>query len=270
MSKKIALVTIHGMGTQEDNYYEDLEDRIVKEFGSTVFDSDIELSSVYYQKEFQDNQKRVWDDMQAFPLDNPLMRKFMLYSFGDAGSLEHSYHHEKTTYLDVQRCIRSALDDAYVGLGRQAKPVVVIAQSLGCQVLSNYLWDAQHNKGIFAEPGDAISAEQDSFRRLETCKYLITTGCNIPLFVAGLDKVECFARPNPSFTWHNFYDKDDILGWPLSPLSPSFRDMVDLDEDVNAGSPISSWTPFSHTKYWTDNSVLKHLFRQLRLLIGGE
>jgi len=46
--------------------------------------------------------------------------------------------------------------------------------------------------------------------------------------------------------------------------------MVDLDEDVNAGSPISSWTPFSHTKYWTDNSVLKHLFRQLRLLIGGE
>ena len=30
MAKKIALVTIHGMGTQEDNYYEDLEDRIVK------------------------------------------------------------------------------------------------------------------------------------------------------------------------------------------------------------------------------------------------
>jgi hypothetical protein len=267
MAKKLILVTIHGMGDTRPDYYAELAEKVEGEFGAEVFSTDIELAPVYYQPVLQGNEEEVWLNMNKFPLDKSSLRRFMLYGFGDAGSLEHSFKHEKTTYLGVQDCITDALDDAYTKSGRQPLPVVVIAQSLGCQVLSNYLWDSQHNLGVFAKPSAGVSPDQQSFRKFESCEYLATTGCNIPLFVAGLKKIECFSKPSKNFTWHNFYDKDDVLGWPLSPLSDSYRSMVDLDLDVNAGNIFDSWTAFSHTKYWTDRSVLKHFFRQLALLL---
>ena len=136
------------------------------------------------------------------------------------------------------------------------KPVVIIALSLGCQVLSNYLWDAQHNSYIF-ENTDGIEPGKLDFLRLTSLSNLVTTGCNIPLFVSGINDRICFNKPNPQFKWDNYYDPDDVLGWPLRQLGESFN--IVNDHHINAGGLFTSWNPFSHVKYWTDKDVVSPL-----------
>ena len=43
------------------------------------------------------------------------------------------------------------------------------------------------NKRFFESPDAEIPADQDAFRRLGSCVNFVTTGCNIPIFRAGLD-----------------------------------------------------------------------------------
>lgn len=131
-------------------------------------------------------------------------------------------------------------------------------------MISNYLWDAEKNKNIFGPLSDGGRPATD-WLRLKTLRRLFTTGCNIPLFIAGLDERESFAKPNAEFQWDNYYDADDVLGWPLRQLGPSF-DMVD-DHDINVGGIFTSWNPLSHRDYWSDRDVIRPLADALMSLL---
>lgn len=98
----------------------------------------------------------------------------------------------------------------------------------------------------------------------------LTTGCNIPIFVAAHKErdIRPIARPTPCFEWINVFDPDDTLGWPLQPLSASYAAMAN-DVPVNAGQGMAkwileSWKPFSHLAYWSDAKVLAPLAGLLR------
>lgn len=81
------------------------------------------------------------------------------------------------------------------------------------------------------------------------------------------------------FNWINYFDYDDVLGWPLGPLGAAFdtnnngahgRSYADVATDiqVNAndgllGAFTSSWNPLSHTQYWSDDAVLDAIARAL-------
>jgi len=134
----------------------------------------------------QGNQEEYWEDSNdEHDLHWDFLRKFMIFGFSDAASIEHSLRTDGKLYKDVHQKIATAFDNAYEKIGNQAKPVFVIVHSLGAQEVSNYIWDAQNNKRLFSEPGPGDDAMRD-FRRFSTCKQFITTGCNIPLFKAGL------------------------------------------------------------------------------------
>ena len=57
--------------------------------------------------------------------------------------------------------------------------------------------------------------------------------------------------------WLNFYDPDDILGYPLKPINSDYRKVVTKDIAINAGGFFSSWNPLSHNGYWKDNDFTK-------------
>ena len=269
MEKEVAIITLHGMGEYDPNYYVELRNSLLEGLGTQW--AKVAFEAVQYQPILQNNQSDIWQRMNKFPLDGAILRRFLLFGFADAGSLEYSARSEiNTQYLEVQQQISRALDKAYTALEQQAKPVIIIAQSLGGQVISNYLWDAQLQRGIFAPEhtrNDTASEAQQAFRRLESCTHLLTTGCNIPLFVGGLNPIVAINKPQPEFTWHNYFDKDDVLGWPLSPLSDSYNNLVE-DFEINAGGIFTSWTPFSHTRYWQDNQVLEPLITRIRALLA--
>lgn len=259
--KEVALITLHGMGKEDPDYYEGLMKGLQKEMGENW--EKVSFHPVHYAPVLQGPQDQLWRDMKRESdndLDYNKVRKFFLFSFGDAGVLEYSAHKNEKLYIDVQKLIQQALSNAYSDFGRQAKPVVIFAQSLGCQVISNYLWDAGEGSYVFKNSAGTDPDEID-FLKCKSLKQLFTTGCNIPLFVSGLAERRCFKKPNDDFSWDNYYDPDDVLGWPLKQLGDSYTFI--RDHHINAGSIWTSWNPASHLGYWTDKDIVKPLAETL-------
>ncbi|ARD20856.1 hypothetical protein [Shewanella japonica] len=264
--KKVALITLHGMGKYKPNYYADLEQSLKDMLGDDW--AKVSFQNVQYAPILQDPQNELWNDMSTEPnndLDFVKLRKFLLFGFGDAGTIGYSSNRNREKYIKVQQAIEQTLAQAYLDLSKQEnKPVIILAHSLGCQVISNYIYDAQKDYNLF-ETALSGSEDETKFKKLKSCHHLLTTGCNIPLFVAGIEKANrvAFTRPTTDFIWDNFYDADDVLGYPLKQLGDDYNNMVS-DHEINAGGFLSSWTPFSHSQYWDDKDLLRPLVKTLK------
>lgn len=273
MPKTIALITIHGMGDTERDYYTEFYDAIKKSLGKTTWDK-VAFKPIYYQDIVQGNEEAIFNRMRD-QIDWMKLRKFLLYGFSDAASLEYKKDAADSPYFLTQKTIMQSMDEIFENSGQQELPVIVVAQSLGCQVISSYIWDAtpgrQATNGIWSKDlndGTTTGSPKDKFRRMRSLQRLYTTGCNIPIFVSGHKKIEAISPPNNSFKWHNFFDQDDVLGWPLKPLSESYDELVE-DIPINAsggaiGTIIKSWNPFSHGQYWTDSEVIGHISSSIK------
>ena len=269
MSKVVAIITIHGMGETNPNYHKSFEKELRKYVGQASWDETVHLESVYYQGLLQANQEEYWEEIDdIYSLRWDFLRKFMLFSFSDAVSIEHSLRNDLVLYKAVQQKIATAFDNSFEKLGDESRPVIVVAQSLGCEQISNYIWDAMEGKRLFSTPGTGTS-EQQKFRRLNSCHKLITTGCNIPIFRAGLNTPQLFERPNQNFNWENYFDADDVLGYPMKNLSDSFKVDWISDYKVSVGGFLSGWNPASHGKYWTDKDVVKPIANEITRILNG-
>ncbi len=269
MSKSVAIITIHGMGDTNRDYYMSLKKKLRKYVGKNLWNAEVHLESVFYQDLLQGNQEDYWNEIDdQYNLKWDFLRKFMLFSFADAASIEHSLRNDKKLYLDVHQRIASAFDNAYAALDNDSGPVIVIAHSLGCEQVSNYIWDARTRQRFFEVPDPNISDQQNEFRRLSSCVKFITTGCNIPIFRAGLDDPKLFDRPNTEFNWHNYFDAHDVLGFPIKNLSDFFDVDWIKDEKVSVGGFLTGWNPASHGEYWTDKDVVKPIANYIKSVLG--
>jgi hypothetical protein len=279
--KKIALVTIHGMGETQPDY----ADKLIGEL--TLQAEQLYSTAVYYQDLLQYNEERVWQAV-GFRLRWSKLRRFMLFGFADAAALEHRKETPHSLYHYAQLKIARALFLAKQQLAPDGK-LLLLAHSLGCHVLSCYLWDAQQAKtdvkpcaGIWRDirryqagiSGDAPLTDDDiAFLRGDSLAALITTGCNIPIFVAAhaIDQIQPFSKPTADFIWHNYYDKDDVLGWPLADLSEGYAEIV-TDIEINVGSGLlgwlaASWNPLSHNQYWRDKQIVRAIAARVQALL---
>ncbi len=275
MAKKLAVIAIHGMGDTDENFADPLREN-VRDMLTTAQWADIHFDTIWYQDIFQANQEALFDRSKS-QLDGMFLRRFLLYGISDAAGLEYSRTKPDSAYEITQLRIFETLGRAYQALGAQTGPVVVVAQSLGGQVISNYIWDARKvtpppvTWGLWRHPHDDLSEEELDFRKFGALRTLFTTGCNIPVFVGGLppEEIVPISRPNPHFQWFNYFDEDDVLGWPLQPLNPDggYSTLVQ-DVAINAGGLFSSWNLLSHGKYWTDNDFLRPLTAHLSQLLA--
>ncbi len=287
----VVLLTVHGMGETPRDYAADLEQRLLAQIGAR-FKQQVDLRPVFYQDILQPNEREVWERITASAGGQKTvrfanLRKFLLFGFGDAAGLENRKEDAGSVYELAQMEIAKTLLDAFRANGADT-PLVLLAHSLGCQVLSSYIYDAQKAKsglpvaaGVWRDidhwshalQGRALSAAEKSFLRCESALGWITTGCNIPIFVAAHKEMTIIpiAPPRASFKWLNLYDPDDVLGWPLQPLSQGYRQLVE-DRAINAGHGVidlivRSWNPLSHEVYWRDKQVLAALGLMLTQLM---
>ncbi|WP_229423056.1 hypothetical protein [Telluria aromaticivorans] len=272
------------MGETPPTYADGLMDRLRGQLGAIA--GKVVMRSVYYQKILQDNQYTVWDRTQKrSDVRYADLRKFVLFGFGDAAGLENRKEIPGSVYELAQGEIARTLLSAHAI--RPSMPVVFVAQSLGGQVLSSYIYDAQKaaagrpvGAGIWRNIdawasgalGRSLTASEKTFLAAGTCAGLVTTGCNIPIFVAAHKEMHIIpiAPPTSLFKWINFYDPDDILGWPLQPLSEGYRALVE-DRAINAGGGVASlllrsWNPLAHNSYWDDGTVIAAIAAMLRRL----
>ncbi|MCI5076089.1 hypothetical protein [Oricola sp.] len=276
MTKTVVLLTIHGMGegdtatgeiSSDDDitYPNDMIEAMERTFEERW--QKVEIVKIYYQGFLQPNELDYYRKTQRKMSWHPL-RKLAINGIADAGSLEYSRATEGGPYYLTQGHIMEKLGAAHDNVGGSSPPVVVLAHSLGCEVISNYIWDANKETKTY---GFWEKAERESpqgprleFQKLTTLKAMITTGCNIPMFIAGLRPEERVPidKPTDDFTWDNYYDKDDVLGYPLEALSEDYGKLV-TDHAIRVGNLFTGWNPFSHNEYWKSRTIRNALADQL-------
>jgi pimeloyl-ACP methyl ester carboxylesterase len=270
MSKRIGVLTIHGMGEEGEDFDVQLRRGLKRTLSPRVYD-DLVIQSIWFHEAIGGPQQAVWERMRSTGLRYRFLRDFALFYLSDVTAYEGRAHVADSVYRKVHRIIKRRIDLLAYELGVGERPVVVFAHSLGCQVISNYIWDAQQSLAAGGAPSGIwpeFGGKPNRFQALATMRYLFTTGCNIPLFVSAYERIEAISRPSPVFEWINYYDRDDVLGWPLKPLSTGFPNAYDAvvtqDVEINVG-----YTPLSHMGYWTDKSFLRSTSEKLAELHGS-
>jgi len=265
MAKKLAIVVTHGMGTQERSF----ANPMIGELNDWVDDLGkdpnlIAWRSIYWADILIPQQRKYFQDAKRKgDLDYNFFRQFIINALGDATAYQQVKSSANTTYEDIHTRVAigiTRLNDATKNPnGSNSTPQIIIAHSLGGHIMSNYIWDMQkgHTTG------------SNGFERMETLAGFVTFGCNIPLFTFAYSKVvpiDFPAKQLPPSTknkarWLNFYDPDDILGYPLRPINAAYKNVVSEDKAINVGGFLTSWNPASHGKYWTDNDFTKPVSR---------
>lgn len=281
---QVALLTLHGMGVTLKDYADELQQDLLALLGDAW--QEVAFESVYYQGILQPNQRAVWNRTRAnAKVRGEGLRNFVLSGLSDAVGLESRKERAGSAYelaqLEIARKLLAARDQ----MGGNGA-VVFLTQSLGAHVLSNYLWDAQLPAGRAAAgiwrdidshamdiAGHPLSTEERDFLRGSTLRRWVSTGCNIPIFVAADTQmsIQPIRPPNDDFHWLNIYDPDDALGWPLRPLGSGYEELVD-DRTINAGhgadATARNWALLSHAAYWADKDVLGPLSEMLKELLS--
>lgn len=264
--KRVAVLVIHGIGGQRADFAEPLirgVNREVKRLGADA--SAIAWQPVYWDDLLVPRQqaylKRALKDGR---LNYQRLRQFVVSALGDAGAYRQrpsgtlAGTQSGRTYERVHARIQEQLSGLYHGpLSERPLPLVLMAHSFGGHILSNYVWDSQQT------PDGKLSA----FERMHWLAGFITFGCNIPLFTFAVDKpvpirfpaTRLPARFKEKARWLNFYDPDDVLGWPLKPVSPAYARAVDADIRLQVGGAVSGWTPAAHLLYWRDRRFARHV-----------
>jgi pimeloyl-ACP methyl ester carboxylesterase len=248
MTKTLGVAVIHGMGSQRSRAF---ADPLIEELKSRLPQPQkVAWRRIFWADVLSARQEKFLKDANRNnTLDFYSLRRFVVSAFGDASAYRRVGNDARSTYGRIHTIIRDEIAALRDDLGGVNRPLVVLGHSLGGHIVSNYIWDIQKGNAV-APPGN------NAFERMRTLAGVITFGCNIPLFTFALSKVVPIALP-PGATWLNFYDPDDVLGYPLKPLSREYRQTVKRDIPINVGGIATGWNPLSHSQYWTDNDFTK-------------
>ena len=277
MAKKIGVLVVHGIGQQTDGFAEQLIAAVRDRLGRDA--ESVEFEPALWANVLERDEAKLLEDLRAKnTLDFVGLRRFVVSFLGDAVAYQRVPEGQQKTdiYGTIHGIIARHMFVLRERLGTDA-PLVVVAHSLGCHIISNYIWDLQHpNKASAVAPATR-------FERAETLAGMFTLGCNIALFSLAYNRMLPITFPSNTVAqsfpgrsaaeieqatcWLNMFDRDDILGYPLKPLSPEYAATVTEDREVNVGNIVTSWTPLSHNEYWTDRDVVVPITDGLQALL---
>ncbi len=276
MSYRVGVLVVHGMGSQKPGFSENLRKGIGRHLDELR--DQVCWQEAHWADVLEPRQDLLWQRMagarspegDSLDLDWRKAREFVVHSFGDALAYHRDYCADNA-YRQIHHAISSNLGKLYAALDNPAAPIVVMAHSLGCHIMSDYIWDRQKRRN-----GDDLTP-------LDQLLAFVTFGCNIPLFSMAMDCAYPMTLPGPGIPpgplrehsrWLNFFDADDVLGWPMKPLYDNCQDdFSDVqkatvrrieDRTIGVGGLLDGWTPISHGGYWEDRDLARPVARYLR------
>jgi len=278
MARSVAVAVIHGIGSQGreqpadsaiPTFSKNLFVGVRNELGRASFDDAIAWREIFYSDITQENQDTYFGKVKR-RLSFDSLREFAIKNLGDAASyrLDRGDVHNRI-YERIHERVTETVTALKADTAPDA-PLVVLAHSLGGHVMSNYIWDAQGQAG----PAPDMSA-------MNTVAAMITFGCNIPLFTFAWapEHIKAIADPGTGLPsalrqkpwWRNYFDKDDVLGYPLVPIGTGYEELHARgelrDHKINAGGIFTSWNPFSHNQYWGDFDLIRPVANILGKLV---
>jgi len=282
MAQKIAIAIVHGIGKQEPDFASKhikcLGKELKKELKGDYRDDQFVCEPVYWQPCLQADEDELWRKLKrGGELNSHLLRRFFIDFAADAVAYQPAVASDQT-YQDIHKVFAGALRE----LARRAAadaPLCIIAHSLGTVIASNYVWDLQteygRGKPIIRNSVKA-SISNTPLEHGDTIASFYTLGSPLAVWslrYAGFGTP--IAIPSSSFgnrypgarsEWLNFYDRDDIIGYPLRTINNSYRAAVTADLQVAVGNILTGWNPAAHIGYWDDSDVYKPIAKSLARL----
>jgi hypothetical protein len=265
------VAVVHGIGKQKPDFagelIKKLTERFVEHLPGNVANphTQIVIEPIHWAPVMQQTEEQLWKRLsRTGNLDFIKLRQFMV-EFGADALAYQPLPRERTVYDAIHGAVARGFRNLAEKAGTKA-PLCVIAHSLGTVIASNYLYDLQ--KGFEYLP-EAVqeNSTQTPLEMGQTLAFFYTLGSPIALWsLRYTDFGVPIAVPSPDLAkhhpkinseWINFYDPDDVVGYPLRSLNAAYRKVVKKDIMINAGSFLISWSPLSHMEYWTDDDVIK-------------
>ncbi|MDA3930012.1 MAG: hypothetical protein PF541_13765 [Prolixibacteraceae bacterium] len=265
MSKHLFILTIPGSGTKTAGFSEKLQKDIARYTKRTQLKNNYTIIECrpYNVTGIDDSQKALFERMNKNNKLGGLLnfRRQVLEGFGDAVVFDRDPANANSSYKKIHNYIKDSIETIHDLMQNYDESIlVVLAGSMAVYIINCYVWDADNNKGIFE------TTPATNKNNLRDLNYMASIGCNIPIYVSDIpeNKIIAIDRRNAEFTWDNYYDKNDVLGWPLKPLSPTYNALITRDEQINTGSYVGS-----HIRYWDDNSFTRPFSEKLVELFGS-
>ncbi len=267
---RIAVAVIHGMGTEEKFFSVEMKHRIVEEYvkgGDNRLDDDIIFQEIYWGDLVKDLHTQLLKNVN-YNKDLSYMNLRELFVDYMGTALAYREH----LYSAIHERVRESLGrlSGHKRVDVDKTPLVVLAHSFGSVIMSDYIYDIQKK----AAAGD--SQGLSNFEQFKTMAGFITFGS--PLAIQSMLGGD-FDKPinvvgemldddiKQKVRWDNYYDKDDVIAYPLKHLNKSYEDVVTGDFEINVGSAAKSWNPACHDGYWEDKDFFKpvaHYIGELR------
>lgn len=257
--KKLAIAIIHGLGSEEEFYSVELKHRICEQYltlGKNRNEDDLVFHEIYWGDLVKDelNNFRTLANYKS-DLTYQKLRQIMT----DTQVLALLYSPGRALYDAINTRIKDELRkfSTHRNIDSSSTPLVILAHSYGGVMMTHYIEQMQQ-----------LSSERSHFESMKTLTGYVTFGnpmgtylvnsddlilgkpCNITGELLD-DKLKSKAR------WYNFYDKDDIIAYPLKGLSDEFNAAVYADIEINVGTAVTSWNPGCHTGYWEDKDFYR-------------
>lgn len=282
MKQKLAVIIIHGLGMQPQNYAESFVHLLRKAYTEvsdiSSSESHLDIEPVFWADLIEEKEKELYNSLVIpYDLHYKQLRRFIIHYLADAVAYQ-PMDTGNQNYDAVHKTISLALNKLSNKIGHNA-PLCVISHSLGTVIASNFFYDLQNpsnRKPAVINPGSALE-------RGDTLTNFYSLGTTLPLWsmrYRNFDKpiqVPSFRAetyyPGLEGEWVNFYDKDDILAYPLRSVDRAYESAVKEDIEINAGDWMSSWNPICHSGYLTSDKLTRRIAESLArtwLYVNGD
>jgi hypothetical protein len=266
MKKKLGIFLVRGAGKADST---NDRQKFVEKVNKYLAKRNIDTDEIYYEYAnwygpTQDNEdlllKRFFSS--NYKIGSKGLRRFILNLVSDIVAYVGEPNRVSTAYQRTHELIYESIKNIEKEV-EPGSPLIIIASSLGTEIISNYIWDRQKNEG-----SDPFG--NSPFQRLHTLTAVLMFGNNNVLYLPAynIDSLKPFQFPPTNLPdkfksiayWGNYYDKNDALGFPLKPINSYFDSMVSEDVQINVGGLIFSWNAGSHLGYWKT--------RKLRIIVA--
>lgn len=264
--KRLAIAVIHGLSSEEEFYSVELKHRITERYVKAA-EGNLEDDLLFHEIYWGDLIKH---EMESFRkkanYKQDLTYQSLREILTDTQVLSLLYTPDNSFYDSINNRIKDGLRkfSSHKRIDTEDTPLVVLAHSYGAVIMSHYIRQMQLD-----------SKQLSNFESMKTLAGYITFGNPMALYSLNTENSSLGLPCNivgealePSLKkrakWYNFYDKDDIVAYPLKGISEEFNQYVAEDLEINVGSAASSWNPNCHTGYWED----KDFYRPVADFIG--
>lgn len=272
---RIAVGIVHGMGQQTWDFHKEMAERLQKEMAKANPRARLIVEGIYWGDITDAMENRLWKRTDADRLhwnDTLKLRSFVVNYLGDAIAYQAIPKHsdpcpDDYIYDDIHARFAQQLHRLSCRAGDDA-PLCIIAHSLGTIIASNYFYDLQHRK-MRPKSAELIRACNSKLVNGETLTHFFTMGSPIALWTMRFAHFGLpIAVPVPRLQklgvgeWVNFYDRDDILAYPLKGLNAEYGAAVAADVEVRCPGPFG-WTPAAHGGYHRSKPLIRRIVQSL-------